>query len=223
MRFLPRPGSGDPHRRYDPNQPRVPAGNSDGGQWTSGGGSGDLVELVAAKRPRRRRGPGGPEHWPPEMRAIFEAYRRRELLYDLFGNPIGTVARTEINGEEVFGVNSDSPAYKSEDDRAARRLRAILIEKYPHVMQTEDIGRAPNDAVFHAETTALLRASRKNGGTLAGQALIVFVDQAICPSCLNVLPYVGLEIGNPTVTLVSAKGEPMTIRDGAWVKRAGKT
>lgn len=24
---------------YDPNQPRVPAGNSDGGQWTNGGGS----------------------------------------------------------------------------------------------------------------------------------------------------------------------------------------
>jgi hypothetical protein len=28
-------------RKYNPNQPRVPAGNSDGGQWTSGaGGSG---------------------------------------------------------------------------------------------------------------------------------------------------------------------------------------
>ena len=25
--------------KYDPNQPRVPAGNPDGGQWTSGGGS----------------------------------------------------------------------------------------------------------------------------------------------------------------------------------------
>src|SRR6476620_2037858 len=24
-------------RKYDPDQPRVPAGNSDGGQWTSGG------------------------------------------------------------------------------------------------------------------------------------------------------------------------------------------
>lgn len=25
------------HRRYDPNQPRVPAGSAEGGQWTSGG------------------------------------------------------------------------------------------------------------------------------------------------------------------------------------------
>jgi HK97 family phage portal protein len=28
-------------RRYAPDQPRVPAGNPDGGQWTSGGGGGD--------------------------------------------------------------------------------------------------------------------------------------------------------------------------------------
>jgi hypothetical protein len=26
-------------RKYDPNQPRVPAGNPDGGQWTNGSGS----------------------------------------------------------------------------------------------------------------------------------------------------------------------------------------
>lgn len=27
-------------RKFDPNQPRVPAGNSDGGQWISGGAEG---------------------------------------------------------------------------------------------------------------------------------------------------------------------------------------
>lgn len=42
-------------RKYDPNQPRVPAGNPDGGQWTSTGGEGgnsesfeDLVQSVFA-------------------------------------------------------------------------------------------------------------------------------------------------------------------------------
>ena len=30
----------DELKKYNQNQPRVPAGNSDGGQWTSGGGSG---------------------------------------------------------------------------------------------------------------------------------------------------------------------------------------
>jgi HK97 family phage portal protein len=32
--------------KYDPNQPRVPAGNSDGGQWTSGGEGGDAETLT---------------------------------------------------------------------------------------------------------------------------------------------------------------------------------
>jgi hypothetical protein len=45
-------------RKYDPNQPRVPAGNSDGGQWTSVGGEGgdsesfeDLVQPAFAPAP----------------------------------------------------------------------------------------------------------------------------------------------------------------------------
>jgi hypothetical protein len=156
------------------------------------------------------------------MWAIFEAYRNRELLYDLFRNPIGTVARTKINGEEVFGVNSDSPAYTSADDRAARRLRSTLIDNYPHVMQTRNIGQYPNDAVFHAEATALLRAAAKNGGTLAGQELVVYVDKALCPSCLEVLPYIGREVGNPTVTFVPAEAEPKTMKNGDWVKPARK-
>jgi hypothetical protein len=28
-------------RKYNPDQPRIPAGNADGGRWTSGGGGGD--------------------------------------------------------------------------------------------------------------------------------------------------------------------------------------
>jgi hypothetical protein len=39
------------HKRFDPNQPRVPAGNSDGGRWTDGGSSGGRVQ-VAARVPR---------------------------------------------------------------------------------------------------------------------------------------------------------------------------
>jgi hypothetical protein len=34
-------------RKYSPSQPRVPAGNPDGGQWTSGNG---LTELSAARK-----------------------------------------------------------------------------------------------------------------------------------------------------------------------------
>jgi tRNA(Arg) A34 adenosine deaminase TadA len=83
-------------------------------------------------------------------------------------------------------------------------------------MTLDNIGHHPNDALFHAETTVLLRAASKNGGNLAGLTLEVFVEKAPCPNCMKVLPYVGLELGNPTVTFVSANGERVTMRNGKW-------
>jgi len=38
-------------RKFDPDQPRVPAGNRDGGQWTSGGGeASEVPSIIAAAR-----------------------------------------------------------------------------------------------------------------------------------------------------------------------------
>jgi hypothetical protein len=150
------------------------------------------------------------------MWTIFEALRKRELLNDLFGEKLGVVARLELNGQEVWGVNSDSWGFRSGDDSRARQLRSLLMDKYPTVMKLENIGEHPNDALFHAETTVLLRAANKNGGTLAGLTLEVFVEKAPCPNCMKVLPYIGLELGNPTVTFVPRNGERMTMRNGKW-------
>lgn len=54
----------------------------------------------------------GPEHprnrWSRWLWEIFDQLRKREGLNDLFGNKEGPVAWTEINGEEIFGVNSKS-------------------------------------------------------------------------------------------------------------------
>jgi hypothetical protein len=36
---------------YDPNQPRVPAGNPDGGQWTSTGGGESTQQAIAERSP----------------------------------------------------------------------------------------------------------------------------------------------------------------------------
>jgi MafB19-like deaminase len=165
----------------------------------------------------------GPEHprnrWSRWLWEVFDALRKQYGLDDLLGDKEGNVvAWTEVNGKEVIGVNSESREYTSVDSAAARRLRAILIEKHPDVMQTMDVGRYPNAAVYHAEVTALLRARAENGGTLAGQTLTVFVDAKICPSCRLVLPKIGLELGNPTVTFVPAIGEPRTMRNGEWVR-----
>jgi len=45
--------------KYSPDQPRVPAGSSSGGQWTSGGGSG--IRVVGEQRLLE-----GKEDWLPE-------------------------------------------------------------------------------------------------------------------------------------------------------------
>jgi hypothetical protein len=150
-------------------------------------------------------------------RAI-EAYRKGNGLWDLFGSRIGTVTYTEFNGEKIFGSNSTSPTYSRSDRDAAISLRGTLLEKYPNVMNSNDIGRRPNDALFHAETTALLRAARANGGTLAGKTLEVHADRILCRSCETLLPYVGRELGNPTVTFIDRVGRKRTMRDGAWAE-----
>jgi hypothetical protein len=96
-------------------------------------------------------------------------------------------------------------------------LRAELAKKYPELFDRSNLGQMPNAALFHGETTALLRAAKKRGGTLAGQTLTVFTDRPLCNNCEPVLPYVGLELGNPTVTFVDPNGSIMTMRDGAWI------
>ena len=97
-------------------------------------------------------------------------------------------------------------------------MRGILIEKYPDVMKQDNVGEKPNDALFHAEATILFRAARENGGTFAGRTLEVFADRPMCDSCKKVLPYVGLELGNPTVAFIDPTGLRLTMRNGTWVK-----
>jgi hypothetical protein len=64
---------------YNPNQPRVPAGNPDGGQWTATGGAG--TRLAAADKPRPGRGGIIAIAVQLALRAI-EAYRVKERLWD---------------------------------------------------------------------------------------------------------------------------------------------
>jgi hypothetical protein len=172
---------------YDPNQPRVPAGNPDGGQWTAAGAVGSGTRLAAADKPRPGRGAIIAMALKLALRAI-EDYRWREKLWDLFHQKEGAVAVTTIDGEDIFGINSDSSAYTSKDDIEARKLRDILVKKYPTKFSSENLGKMPNNALFHAETTVLLKAAKRNGGTLAGRTLTVYGDSktatiatACCP------------------------------------------
>jgi len=274
---------------FNPNQPRVPAGNPDGGQWTddAGGSGGDSetsdVRVAQIRRGRRARPsdaeathaelivrdvreaqareairrvqeiePGwrptesvmAPESVPGQIRraedhireaearlrelanqeptSLIDAFRRQHGL-DLLGDPVwspeqNSVSTCQVDGVPYMGINSEALTYSGRDSARAKQLRHTLIQDHPRDMNTENIGRYPNNAVFHAETTCLLRAARANGGTLAGKTIEVTVDREMCLSCVRLLPLIGLELGNPTVTFTSPSGRVRTMRDGSWVR-----
>jgi hypothetical protein len=93
-------------------------------------------------------------------------------------------------------------------------MRNILSQKYPEMINADNAGQMPANALFHAEATSLLRAARANGGTLAGRTIEIFVDDEICNNCKLILPKVAAELGNPTVTVTDNVGQKLTMRDG---------
>ncbi len=131
----------------------------------------------------------------------------------------GTVAYTEVDGQAVFGVNANAPGYTARDETLARDMRARLIERHPDVMATGNIGHKPNDAPFHAEANALLRAAESNGGTLAGRTIEMRVDRELCRSCEFVLPSMGTQIGNPKVRIIDGTGAVWIMRDETWISK----
>ena len=185
-------------------------------------GNGRTLEEAARDwRPGDKGGPGPSILFTIALKFfqdLIDAYRAENGPWDLFGYRRGTVTVTTFNGKYIFGSNSDLPTYTRADRALAEGVRRVLIRKYPEVMKTDNIGQKPNDALFHAEATVLLRAARENGGTLAGQTLEVFADRAMCGSCLTVLPKLGVELGNPTVIFVDNVGKRLIMRDGDWGK-----
>lgn len=128
-----------------------------------------------------------------------------------------TVAVGIVNTKVEFGINSDAPGYDAADRAEADKYRDILVKNHPNVMKVANAGWKPNDSLYHAESTILLRAMKKNRGTLAGLRLEVFVDNPPCWSCQKVLPLLGLELGNPTVTYINTRnGERWLLRDGRF-------
>ena len=213
---------GTTYRKYSPNQSRVPAGSPDGGQWTGEGAASSRqpnrddtrVRLAAAEKP-----PLGPKSKLAVAleiaRRVIDAFRSENGLYDLFRNKTGVVTYTETDGKQYFGTNSRSFLFDSVDRADTERLRDRLLSNYPD--RFESIG-TPTNALYHAETNIMLRLARDNGGTLAGRKLEIFTDTPLCGNCRSVLPFVGKELGNPTVTFIGPNGRRDTMKDGTWVR-----
>jgi hypothetical protein len=99
---------------FNPQQPRVPAGSPDGGQWTSTGAGGPGTRLAVADKPRI--GPRSLIAITVELaKRMIEAYRSENGLWDLFGHKRGAVTVTTVDGTDIFGSNSGSPTYTASD------------------------------------------------------------------------------------------------------------
>ena len=220
-------------RRYDPKwMPAVESLTAPGSIEGSIRNAQARAEQAEAYLNRLRTGIGG-NFGPPlesaepprafDGEAWINAYRAVNNMPDLFGRPTwpldsGTVAVTDIDGRLYFGVNSGAPGYTTADRNDANSWRWTMINANPDLMQSSNIGSMPNDSFYHAESTILLRAARDNSGNLAGRTIEIQVDRPLCTSCSTVLPRLGLELGNPTVTYVDTKtGTRSTMRDGRWL------
>jgi hypothetical protein len=154
-------------------------------------------------------------------RQLIDNYRHAHNARDLLGfetwpRDQNTVAVAQIGRVVVVGPSSGAPPYTTRDRAAAQRAVDTLIMRHPDVMNRINIGGRPNDALYHAEATVLLRASRMNGGSLSGLRFEVHTDRPMCRSCETVLPRLGLELGNPTVTFVGPNGARRTMHNGFW-------
>jgi len=100
------------------------------------------------------------------LRPLTEAYRSEIDSLDMFGHnrdpKADTVAVTMIGRSIILGSNSGFPGYTRADEHAAYRMRDTLIAKYPEFIRPEgNVGERPFNALFHAETTVLLRAAKR--------------------------------------------------------------
>ena len=133
----PHPGVQGPRRGgYDPNQPRVPVGHPDGGQWTDDERRADNdpragIRFAANERlPIGRRGKFAIAL--EIARRLIEAFRV-DNAWDLFGRQEeGIVAVVTINGKDIYGTNSEFGDWQAIDHAEARRLRANIVRRYPY-------------------------------------------------------------------------------------------
>lgn len=78
--------------KYSPDQPRVPAGSSTGGQWTSGGGGSALNETYIDSRTER-------EKYPDSIEPV---YPLETLIIGIYTGPIISAIRTALSIGRAF-------------------------------------------------------------------------------------------------------------------------
>jgi hypothetical protein len=118
-------------KQYNPNQPRVPAGDPEGGRWTGGGSSGGgLRSEYAQLRPRRL--PGG---YRIIAGRAYEATPAQEARLDIMAAQARGLVREVQRQDPTWkprpslyeGIEGQILANQSEAQQATARLRELGV------------------------------------------------------------------------------------------------
>ncbi len=96
--------------KYSPSQPRVPAGNPGGGQWTSGGGGGVSVTTQMDTRTEQEKYPD----------AIEPVYPLETLIIGIYTGPIISAIRTALSIGRI--LSEEGPQATRLTDHGAIRV-----------------------------------------------------------------------------------------------------
>jgi hypothetical protein len=156
---------------FDPNQPRVPRGNPDGGQWTRVGGGGGRVRVAQNIPPEKERdfeeNPAS-EVELAAIRAEGQELARRVREIDPTWNP-----SQSLTGPD--SIESDIAKAKGERDEAEARLREL------GQLSAEDLA----EAVFQRDRDLL------------GDPLLSHGKNVVAVCRANGMPSIGVNSGAP--------------------------
>lgn len=110
-------------RKYDPNQPRVPAGNPGGGQWTSTGGTSGSAGAAGSERAGER-----PARTPARPKAGGPAFRLPQP--PKIWTPLKTTLHTDGSLAEAVGRGDDGSLVKFRASPARSALTMDQIIDY---------------------------------------------------------------------------------------------
>jgi hypothetical protein len=87
--------------KYSPEQPRVPAGSENGGQWTSGEVRGSTLSVADEQAGTER------EKYPND--AIEPVYPIETLIMGIYTGPVITAIRTALSTRRIFSSEDSAP------------------------------------------------------------------------------------------------------------------
>jgi hypothetical protein len=144
-------------RKYDPNQPRVPAGNPDGGQWTSEGGGGGTSDRDVSLDPGGQK-PSKDEPGAANRKVVRDQAGQQpwETVVSDYRSD-GSLARQMIlnrDGSEIrseFSADSHADGW---DERHVVRLADGSITTFRNAGRTQMIFNSDGEPVLSTESLA---------------------------------------------------------------------